>query len=73
MWFFVGTKQFSFFKFELRDFGYLVTYIIGFFGMTRTLNDYVGVVVYFVFVIAIGLVFYRGILFKFIPELIKRK
>ena len=73
VWFFVGTKQFSFFKFELRDFGYLVTYVIGFFGMIRTLNDYVGVVVYFGFVIAIGLVFYRGILFKFIPQLIKRK
>ena len=68
--FFLGTKQFEFLRFELRDLGYLLVYLLGFFGLTRTLNDFVGVFVYFIFVVVLGIVFYKDVILKFIPRFV---
>ena len=59
VWFFLGFKQFKFIKLTMKDILYLGIYTTGFFIITRNLNDFIGLLVYFVFIILTAMLFYR--------------
>lgn len=66
IWMIVGIKQFKYLKLSVRDITYLTTYVIGFYIITRTLNDYLGFVIYFCFIGILALVCYGKKLLYFI-------
>lgn len=66
IWLFVGTRQFKFLKISVNDIIFLVIYILGFFTITRTMSDWIGFGVYFVFVMILTLVCYRKELIYFV-------
>lgn len=73
IWFFVGFKQFDFLRITIRDCIYLIVYTIGFFVITKIFNDYVGFVIYFVFIGALAMGCYKNELMVYIENLFKRK
>lgn len=71
IWFVVGIIQFKFIKLTLKDVAYLLIYTIGFFLITRNINDFIGIPVYFCFIVAIILLFYRNDI-KILLKMIRR-
>ncbi len=72
IWFIIGFKQFDFMRFTIKDVGYLMIYTVGFFLITRSVMDIIGIPVYLMFVFILILVFYKDKL-KWIIKRIKRK
>lgn len=48
VWLIIGTFQFPFIKISFRDVVYLALYMVLFFVTTRLLNDYIGIITYFI-------------------------
>lgn len=59
IWLIIGFRQFEFLKLKLIDIIYLLLYIIGFFVITRSMSDYVGFLVYFIFIFVLASLCYR--------------
>lgn len=66
IWLFIGTKQFEFIKITMRDFFYLTAFLLIFFIVTRYLNDYIGLVVYFILITVLVVICYGKRLNKYI-------
>lgn len=60
IWFIIGFRQFKFLKLKIKDVGYLVFYIIAFFVITNSLNDILGFLAYFLFIILLVFCFYKN-------------
>ena len=56
----------------MRDIIYLSVYIIGFFVITKAFNDYVGFLIYFVFIMALALGCYKKELINYGVSALKR-
>lgn len=72
IWFLIGFKQFKFLRITMRDIIYLSVYIIGFFVITKAFNDYVGFLIYFVFIMALALGCYKKELINYGVSALKR-
>jgi len=73
IWFFLGARQFKFLEVGLKDIIYLSIFTFGFFSITRSLNDWIGLVVFFLFDIIIALLFYREVVMKYTQKILKGK
>lgn len=60
IWFLLGFKQFKFLKLTVCDIAYLMIYTAGFFLVTRTANDFIGIPLYLTFIVLLVLIFYRS-------------
>ncbi len=69
IWLGVGLKQFRFLKLKLADLIYLIVYIGGFFAITRNLDDYTGIVLYFLFICILSLLCYRKTISYFLTKM----
>ena len=58
VWFFVGTKQFDYFKLTVGDIAFLCVYIAGLLLITRSCNDFVGIIVYLIFDVVLAFICY---------------
>jgi O-antigen/teichoic acid export membrane protein len=59
IWFLIGFKQFVFLKLKFSDVAYLVIYTMGFFLITRNVDNYLGIPVYLLFIAGLVSLFYR--------------
>ena len=54
IWFILGFKQFSFLKLQFRDVIYLFLYTVGFFYITRNFTEFLGMIIYLVFILVLN-------------------
>lgn len=73
IWFLIGFKQFKLLKFTIKDFVYLIVYVIGFFVITKMFNDYVGFFVYFVFIGALAIGCYKKEVMFYVKKVFSKK
>lgn len=71
IWYIIGFKQFKFIKFTIRDLIYLIVYMIGFFIITKNSSAFLGMILYFVFVILLAMVFYQKDIKLYIKKIYK--
>ena len=58
VWLIIGSKQFKFVNFNIRDYAFLSVFIVGFYILTSLKNDYLGLALSFVFVFSISCTFF---------------
>ena len=71
IWFILGFKQFSFLKLQFRDVIYLFLYTVGFFYITRNFTEFLGMIIYLVFILVLALLFYRKLILKYLKNILK--
>ena len=72
IWFLIGFKQFKFLRLAIKDVIYLIIYTIGFFAITRIFSDYVGILVYFVFIGTLAMCCYKKELMFYVDKVFHR-
>lgn len=72
IWFLGGMKQFKFLKLAVKDIVYLILYTIGFFTITRTMEDITGFIVYFILIFVLAFVCYKNELSVYLHKFMDR-
>lgn len=73
IWFITGFKQFDFMKLTKNDVFYLIIYTVGFFGITKIQNYFIGFFVYGIFILILAVACYRKLLEKYLSVYFKSK
>ena len=72
VWLLIGFKQFEFLHFTIKDLIYIIIYMIGFFIITKNVNDYIGIIVYASFVAILSIMCYKNELLLYVDKLFHR-
>lgn len=59
LWLIIGSRQFEILSMTFREYLYLGVFLIGFFVITSISNDWIGILIYALFVVTTGLIFFK--------------